>query len=314
MKSPPGTLALGFVRDELNLLRESGLYNLVPTIGSPQGAWIEVDGRRVLNLCSNNYLGLANDPRLVKAAQDAAAKYGIGPGAVRSIAGTMDLHVELERKLAEFKGAEAAISVQSGFLANQAVIPNVCPDAQDAVVTDELNHASIIDAVRLTKARRFIYRHNDVSDLRAKLAEARGARRVLVVTDGVFSMDGDVAPLPAIVDAAESAGAMVMVDDAHGEGVLGSHGRGIVNHFHLEGRVHFEVGTLSKAFGVVGGFVAGERETIEFFRQKARPFLFSSALTPPDVAAAIAAVDALSSSDREVKKLWENTAYFVKEM
>ncbi len=189
--------------------------------------------------------------------------------------------------------------MQSGFLANQATIPNVCPDAEDAVVTDELNHASIIDAVRLTKARRFIYKHNDVDDLAAKLAEAKGARRTLVVTDGVFSMDGDIAPLPAIVETAERAGAWVMVDDAHGEGVLGSHGRGIVNHFGLEGRVHFEIGTLSKAFGVVGGFIAGEKETIEYLRQKARPFLFSSALTPADVAAAIAAVEILDSSDQK---------------
>ncbi len=308
------THALQFVREELSRLRESGLYNEVPTLGTAQGAWIEVDGKRVLNLCSNNYLGLANDPRLVKAAQDAIAHYGIGPGAVRSIAGTMDLHVELEKKLAAFKGAEAALSVQSGFLANQATIPNVCPDAEDAIITDELNHASIIDAVRLTKARRFIYRHNDVDDLAAKLAEAKSARRKLVVTDGVFSMDGDIAPLPAIVETAERSGAWVMVDDAHGEGVLGSHGRGIANHFGLEGRVHFEIGTLSKAFGVVGGFVAGEKDTIEFLRQKARPFLFSSALTPPDVAAAIAAVDILSSSDREVTTLWENTRHLVAEM
>jgi glycine C-acetyltransferase len=226
----------------------------------------------------------------------------------------MDLHVELERKLARFKGAQAALSVQSGFLANQATIPNVCPDADDAIITDELNHASIIDAVRLTKARRFIYRHNDVGDLAAKLDEAKSARRRLVVTDGVFSMDGDIAPLPAIVETCEKAGAMVMVDDAHGEGVLGSHGRGIVNHFGLEGRVHFEIGTLSKAFGVVGGFIAGENETIEYLRQKARPFLFSSALTPPDAAASIAAVDALASSDREVKRLWENTRRLVAEM
>jgi glycine C-acetyltransferase len=190
----------------------------------------------------------------------------------------------------------------------------VCPDAEDAVVTDELNHASIIDAVRLTKARRLINQHNDVDDLAAKLAEAKGARRTLVVTDGVFSMDGDVAPLPAIVETAERAGAWVMVDDAHGEGVLGSHGRGIVNHFGLEGRVHFEIGTLSKAFGVVGGFIAGEKETIEYLRQKSRPFLFSSALTPADVAAAIAAVEILDSSDQEVTCLWENTRHLVAEM
>lgn len=314
MNSSPGTLSLPFVNEELARLRESGLYNEVPTIGSAQGAWIEVNGKRVLNFCSNNYLGLANDPRLVKAAQEAIARYGIGPGAVRSIAGTMDLHVELEKRLAAFKGAEAAISVQSGFLANQATIPNICPDAEDAIITDELNHASIIDAVRLTKAKRFIYRHNDVADLEVKLQEARAARRKLVVTDGVFSMDGDIAPLPAIVETSERHQAMVMVDDAHGEGVLGKNGRGIVDHFHLEGRVHFEVGTLSKAFGVVGGFITGEKATIDYLRQKARPFLFSSALTPADVAAAIAAVDILESSDELVRRLWDNARYFVAEM
>jgi len=314
MRHAPSATNLPFVREELDRLRESELYNEVPTIGSAQGSWIEVNGKRVLNLCSNNYLGLANDPRLVEAAKRAIDEYGIGPGAVRSIAGTMDLHVELEKKLAAFKGAEAAISVQSGFLANQATIPNACPDAEDAIITDELNHASIIDAARLTKARRLIYRHNDIADLAAKLADAKGARRKLVVTDGVFSMDGDIAPLPRIVEAAEEAGAMVMVDDAHGEGVLGNHGRGIVNHFELEGRVHFEVGTLSKAFGVVGGFITGDADTIDFLRQKARPFLFSSALTPPDVAAAIAAVDILSESDQLVKKLWENTAALVRQM
>ena len=314
MKHAPSTTNLPFAKEELDRLREAGLYNEVPTIGSPQGAWIQVNGKRVLNLCSNNYLGLANDPRLVEAAKRAIDEYGVGPGAVRSIAGTMDLHIELEKKLAAFKGAEAAISVQSGFLANQATIPNVCPDAEDAIITDELNHASIIDAARLTKARRLIYRHNDVNDLAAKLVEAKAARRKLVVTDGVFSMDGDIAPLPRIVEAAEEAGAMVMVDDAHGEGVLGKHGRGIVNHFELEGRVHFEVGTLSKAFGVVGGFITGDADTVDFLRQKARPFLFSSALTPPDVAAAIAAVDILTESDRLLKKLWENTASLVREM
>ena len=314
MKHAPSTTNLPFVKEELDRLREAGLYNEVPTTRFRAGL---VDrGQREARPQSvlEQLFGLANDPRLVEAAKRATDEYGVGPGAVRSIAGTMDLHIELEKKLAAFKGAEAAISVQSGFLANQATIPNVCPDAEDAIITDELNHASIIDAARLTKARRLIYRHNDVTDLAAKLVEAKAARRKLVVTDGVFSMDGDIAPLPRIVEAAEEAGAMVMVDDAHGEGVLGKHGRGIVNHFELEGRVHFEVGTLSKAFGVVGGFITGDADTVDFLRQKARPFLFSSALTPPDVAAAIAAVDILTESDRLVKKLWENTASLVREM
>jgi glycine C-acetyltransferase len=218
----------------------------------------------------------------------------------------MDLHLELEEKLARFKGAEAALSLQSGLIANVATVPALLDSPEDAVFTDALNHASIIDAVRLTKARRFIYNHNDVGDLEAKLAEGAAARRKLVVTDGVFSMDGDIAPLDGIVKAAEKAGALVMVDDAHGEGVLGSHGRGIADHFGLEGRVDIEVGTLSKAFGVVGGFVTGKQVLIDYLRQKARPFLFSSAVTPPDVAACIAAVDILTETDEPVRKLWAN--------
>jgi glycine C-acetyltransferase len=297
---------LDFMSAELDRLKSEGLYNTIRVVGSPQGGWIEVDGKRVLNLCSNNYLGFGNDPRLVSRAAKALKERGIGPGAVRSIAGTMDLHLELEAKLAAFKGAEAALSLQSGLIANVATVPALVDAAEDAVFTDALNHASIIDAVRLTKAQRFIYKHNDVDDLRAKLKDGAGARRKLVVTDGVFSMDGDIAPLDAIVDAAEAAGAMVMVDDAHGEGVLGSHGRGIADHFGVEGRVDIEVGTLSKAFGVVGGFVTGKQVLIDFLRQKARPFLFSSAVTPPDVAACIAAVEILTETDEPVRKLWEN--------
>jgi len=297
---------LDFMAAELERLKSEGLYNTIRTLGSPQGGWIRIEGKRVLNLCSNNYLGFGNDPRLVKRAAEALKTHGVGPGAVRSIAGTMDLHLELEEKLARFKGAEAALSLQSGLIANVATVPAILETAEDAVFTDELNHASIIDAVRLTKARRFIYKHNDVGDLKAKLVEGKDARRKLIVTDGVFSMDGDIAPLPDIVEAAEAAGAMVMVDDAHGEGVLGSHGRGIVDHFGLHGRVEIEVGTLSKAFGVVGGFVSGPRVLVEYLRQKARPFLFSSAVTPPDVAACIAAVEVLTETDEPVRKLWEN--------
>lgn len=299
-----------FITEELARLRETGLYNTIRTIESAQGAWIRVDGRRVLNMCSNNYLGFANHPKLVKAAKDILDEFGIGPGAVRSIAGTMSLHKELEKKLANFKKVEDTLSLQSGLVANQAVIPAIADSAEDAIFTDELNHASIIDGVRLSRAKRFIYAHNNATELEQKLEEARNARRKLIITDGVFSMDGDIAPLPGICDAAEKYDAFVMVDDAHGEGVLGSHGRGIVDHFHLHRRVDIEVGTLSKAFGVVGGFVAGRRELIEFLRQKARPFLFSSAVTPPDVAACMAAVDILSESDEPVKRLWENTRYF----
>ncbi len=300
-----------FLAGELAALRADGLYNTIRHLDGPQGAWLTVDGRRVLNFCSNNYLGLANDPRLVQAAKDALDRYGIGPGAVRTIAGTMTIHDELEEKLARFKEVEATISLQSGFTANLGVIP-VLVGAEDVIISDELNHASIVDGVRLAKAKRAIYRHADVGDLRAKLAEARagGARRVLVITDGVFSMDGDVAPLDAITEACDEFEAMVMVDDAHGEGVLGKGGRGIVDHFGLQGRVDVEVGTMSKAFGVAGGYVAGSARLVEWLRQRARPFLFSSAVTPPDVAACIAAVDILAASTELVDRLWANADRF----
>lgn len=306
---------LDFIDEELQQAKEKGLYITIRTIESPQGAWIVVDGKKVLNMCSNNYLGFADDPELKEAAKKAIDEFGVGPAAVRTIAGTMKLHVELERKLAEFKGAEAAILYQSGFNANLGTIPALVPSPEDLIVSDELNHASIIDGVRLSKAKRVIYKHLDADDLDKQLSEhAPGARRILIITDGVFSMDGDIAPLDKIVEVAEKYDAMVMVDDAHGEGVLGRGGRGIVDHFGLHGRVDVEVGTLSKAFGVVGGYVAGPAKVVEFLKQKARPFLFSSAPTPPDVAAAIAAVDILNRSEERVKKLWDNTNYFKSEM
>ncbi len=303
-----------FIHDELARLKEVGLYNTVRTISSPQGAWIVVDGEKVVNMCSNNYLGFANDPRLVNAAREILAKYGIGPGAVRSIAGTMDFHNELEKKLAEFKGSGATLSLQSGLVANQAVIPSMIDSKEDAIFTDELNHASIIDGVRLTKAQRFIYEHCNMTSLKSKLEEGKNARRKMIITDGVFSMDGDIAPLDEIVDLAEQYNAFTMVDDAHGEGVIGKGGRGIADHFALHGRCDIEVGTLSKAFGVMGGFVSGKKEVIEYLKQKARPFLFSSAATPPDVAACMAAVDILQSDETPVKKLWENGRYFKQKM
>lgn len=299
-----------FIHDELARLKEAGLYNTIRTISSPQGAWIVVDGEKVVNMCSNNYLGFANDPRIVSAAREILADYGIGPGAVRSIAGTMDFHNKLEKKLAEFKGAEDTLSLQSGLIANQAVIPSMMDGKEDALFTDELNHASIIDGVRLTKAQRFIYKHNDMEDLKAKLEEGKNARKKMIITDGVFSMDGDIAKLDEIVDLAEHYGCFTMVDDAHGEGVLGKGGRGIADHFGLHGRCDIEVGTLSKAFGVMGGFVSGKKEVIEYLKQKARPFLFSSASTPPDVAACMAGVDILMNDDTPVRKLWANGDYF----
>lgn len=305
---------LQFIIDERERLEREGLLVRIRTIESPQGAWITVDGKKVLNLCSNNYLGLANHPRLKQAAQGAIDLFGVGPAAVRSIAGTMSLHVELEYRLARFKRVEAAISFQSGFNSNLATIPALV-GREDLIFSDELNHASIIDGCRLSGAPIIRFEHCNPASLEQKLQEnypAGSSRRALIITDGVFSMDGDIAPLPDLVAIAERHNAMIMVDDAHGEGVLGEGGRGAVDHFHMHGRVDVEVGTLSKAFGVVGGFVAGKKIVVEHLRQKGRPFLFSSALTPADVAACSAAVDLLESSDDLVQKLWSNTRYFKK--
>ena len=305
---------LDWIQTELQNLKDAGLYNRIRTLGSPQGAWLVVDGKRVLNFCSNNYLGLANHPHLLEAAAAAMQKFGLGPAAVRSIAGTMELHLELEKRLAAFKGVESAITFQSGFTANLATIPALV-GKDDAIVSDELNHASIIDGSRLSGARILRYAHCDPEDLKRVLQENRTLYpRMLVVTDGVFSMDGDVAPLDKIYEVVQQFDAILMVDDAHGEGVLGHGGRGIVDHFHLHGKVDVEVGTLSKAFGVVGGVVAGNPLVVEWLRQRGRPFLFSSAMTVPDVAACLAAVDVLEGSTELVDRLWENTRYFKTEM
>jgi len=300
---------------EMEELKEQGLYVYIRTLEGPQGSWLTIGGRKVLNMCSNNYLGFANEPRLKEAAKKAIDKWGVGPGAVRTIAGTLKIHEELEKALAEFKKVEAVLFLQTGFIANQAVIPAIV-GAGDAILSDELNHASIIDGVRLSKAERYIWKHRDVKDLEEKLKEAteKGARRKLIITDGVFSMDGDLAPLPEIVELAEKYDAMVMVDDAHGEGVLGEAGRGIVDHFGLHGRVDIEIGTLSKAFGVVGGYVAGKKELIDYLKQKARPFLFSTPLSPADTAASLEAVKILMESGDRVKKLWDNARYFKENM
>lgn len=303
---------LQFILDERDRLEREGLLVHVRTLESPQGAWIVVDGRKVLNLCSNNYLGLANHPRLKEAAHKAIDAFGVGPAAVRSIAGTMSLHTELEKKLARFKKVEAVLSFQSGFNSNVAVIPALV-GKEDIIFSDELNHASIIDGCRLSGATVIRYQHCNPDSLAQKLAEHypnSSSRRAMIITDGVFSMDGDIAPLSRLGEVTEKYNALLMVDDAHGEGVLGRGGRGAVDHFRMHGRVHVEVGTLSKAFGVVGGFVAGKALIIEHLRQKGRPFLFSSAVTPADVAACCAAVDLLESSDDAVRKLWQNTDYF----
>ena len=305
---------LDWVTQEIAGLKEQGLYNNIRTIGSPQGAWLTVDGKNVLNFCSNNYLGLANHPKLVEAAKEATKKYGVGPAAVRSIAGTMDLHVQLEQRLAKLKGAEDVITFQSGFTANLGTIPALV-GKDDVIFSDRLNHASIIDGCRLSGAKIIAYEHNDADALEDAIKEhASNFRRALIVTDGVFSMDGDVAPLPALYEVAQKYDILFMVDDAHGEGVLGKGGRGIVDHFNLHGKIDVEVGTMSKAFGVVGGMVAGKKEIIEWLKQRGRPFLFSSAVTAPDAAACLAAVDLLEGSTELVDKLWANAKYFKEEM
>ena len=303
-----------WILKEIKNLKEAGLFKNIRTIQSPQGAWLIVDGKRVLNFCSNNYLGLANHPSLLAAAQSMLTKYGVGPAAVRTIAGTMDIHLELEKRMAEFKKVESAITFQSGFSANLAVIQALV-GKEDVIFSDELNHASIIDGCRLSGARIVRYAHCDPNSLEEVIKINEGThRRALIITDGVFSMDGDIAPLDKLCDVATANDILLMVDDAHGEGVLGEGGRGIVDHFKLHGKVDFEVGTFSKAFGVVGGVVAGKGVIIDWLRQSGRPFLFSSAVTPADVGACIAAIDLLESSTDLIDKLWENTRYFKGQM
>ena len=305
---------LKWIEDEINQLKEGGLYNRIRTLSSPQGAWLVVDGEHKLNLCSNNYLGLANHPRLVKAAQDAVEEYGVGPAAVRTIAGTTDLHLMFEERMAGFKNVKSAISFQSGFNANLGTIPALV-GKDDVIFSDELNHASIIDGCRLSRAKIIRFAHGDPDDLERVLGEQRSNfPRAMVITDGVFSMDGDIAPLDRIYEVSKSYDAILMVDDAHGEGVMGNGGRGIVDHYNLHGKVDIEVGTLSKAFGVVGGVVAGNPLVVEWLRQRGRPFLFSSAMTIPDIAACIAALDVLEESTELVDKLWKNTDYFKSQM
>ncbi len=305
---------LAWLSDELQSLRDQGLFNTIRTIGSACGPHMIVDGKPVLNLVTNNYLGLANHPRLREAAQRAIDEWGVGPAAVRSIAGTLRLHVELEKRLAAFKGVDDALYVQSGFCANQAAIPPLV-GKEDVIFTDRLNHASIIDGCRLSGAKIIIYEHCDPADAESKIKEHLPQyRRGLLVTDGVFSMDGDIAPLDQLYEVCERYGVMTMVDDAHGEGVLGRGGRGIVDHFNLHGKFDVEISTFSKALGVVGGAISGKQVIVDYIRQRARPFLFSSAVTPADTAACLAAIDLLEQSTELVDKLWENTRYFKEKM
>jgi len=300
---------LAFLDEELQDLRARGLYRWPRELRGAQAPVCEYDGRRVINLCSNNYLGLANHPALRAAAQRAIDTEGVGSGAVRTIAGNMAIHGELERRLAAFKRTEAALLFQSGFTANAGTVSAILGKG-DVVVSDELNHASIIDGCRLSGADRKIFPHKDVAAAQRCLEEVRGARRVLLITDGVFSMDGDVAPLPQLCALAREFGAIMMVDDAHASGVMGAGGRGTVEHFGLHGQVDVQVGTLSKAWACLGGYVAGRRSLIEFLMQRARPLLFSTSQPPSVAATAIAALDLIESDDGVIARLWENTRLF----
>jgi glycine C-acetyltransferase len=305
---------LAFLEAEIDELKAKGLYRRLRVVESEQKSRCVIDGREVITLSSNNYLGLNTHPRLRQAAEQAVRDFGAGSGAVRTIAGTMRLHEELEARLADFKHVEAVLTFQSGFTCNTGVIPIIAPEGA-TIVSDALNHASIIDGIRLTKAERRIFPHADMDALRQSLRDVRaadgGARRtILVITDGVFSMDGDIARLPAIVEAAEEAEAIVYVDDAHASGVLGRNGRGSVDHFDLHGRVHVQVGTLSKAIGVLGGYVAGPAALRTVLEHRARPFLFSTSHPPAVVAACLAAIDVLESEPELIDRLWENTRFF----
>lgn len=299
-----------FLKENLDALKNQGLYNEIDPVEGPNGAKITVNGSELINLSSNNYLGLATNPELKRIAKDAVDKYGVGAGAVRTINGTLDLHIKLEKKLAEFKGTEAAISYQSGFNCNMAAISAVM-DKNDAILSDQLNHASIIDGCRLSKAKIIAFNHSDMDDLRAKAKEATESglyNKVMVITDGVFSMDGDIAKLPEIVEIAKEFDLITYVDDAHGSGVTGK-GKGTVKHFGLEKEIDFQIGTLSKAIGVVGGYVAGKKDLIDWLKVRSRPFLFSTALPPGDVAAITAAVQMIIDSTELHDKLWENGDY-----
>ena len=298
-----------YLQEELNDMKEAGTFRPLIPLGSEQGSKVVIKGKKVIQLSSNNYLGLTSHPRIKDAALDALEQFGVGTGSVRTIAGTLDMHMELEEKLANFKHTEAALVFQSGFTTNQGVLSAILTE-KDVVISDELNHASIIDGIRLTKSARRVYKHVDMKSLELALKETQTYRKRLVVTDGVFSMDGNIAPLPEIVELAEKYDALVMVDDAHASGVLGKNGRGTVNHFGLDGRVHIQVGTLSKAIGVLGGYVASSRTLIDYLIHKGRPFLFSTSHPPAVTIANIEAIDVLLEEPELINRLWENTKFF----
>jgi len=295
---------------EVDSLREKDLLWNIKQLQGPSVPRSRVDGKEVVMLCSNNYLGLSDHPALKEAAIEAVKKYGAGSGSVRAIAGTMDLHVRLEEAIAKFKKTPDSIYYQSGFTANSGAIPQLGLEG-DLLISDELNHGSIIDGVRLSKAGRAIFKHKNMDDLRRVLEENKGkAKKTWILSDGVFSMDGDIAPLPAMVKLAQEYGAYVYVDDAHGDGVLGEHGRGITDHFHLHGQVECDMGTFSKGFGTVGGYIAGSKILKEFLLNKSRTYLLTGSHPPAVVAASIAAIELLEKDGSLVEKLWENTTYF----
>ncbi|MCP3031270.1 glycine C-acetyltransferase [Halobacillus sp. A1] len=302
-----------YLQDQLDEMKEEGTFrNLIP-LQSAQGSKVTIKGKEVIQLSSNNYLGLTSHPKMKEAADIANKEYGVGTGSVRTIAGTLKMHEDFEEKLAKFKHTEAALVFQSGFTTNQGILSSILTD-KDVVISDELNHASIIDGIRLTKAGRKIYKHVDMESLEQALKESSDYRTRLVVTDGVFSMDGNIAPLPEIVELCEKYDALVMVDDAHASGVLGDNGRGTVNHFGLDGRVHIQVGTLSKAIGVLGGYAASTKTLREYLIHKGRPFLFSTSHPPAVTAANDAAIDVLLNEPELIDKLWDNTKFFKKEL
>lgn len=304
--------SLEWVDQELENLKNEGRYVPIRILETSQGAHVKIEGKEVLNMCSNNYLGLANNPEVKKAVVEAIDEYGIGAGAVRSIAGTMEIHMKLEEKLASFKHMESALVYQGGLLANLGTIP-VLVGKEDVIFSEELNHASIIDGMRLSSAKRYVYDHMSVENLEKNLKEHRKeGKRSLIVTDGVFSMDGDIAPVKEIQELKDKYDTMFYVDDAHGEGVLGKNGRGIVDHFGLQGKVEIEMGTFSKALGSMGGFVAGSQKLIDLLKQRARPFLFSSALNPGDTAGVLKSIEIMERDDSLVKKLWENANFLQK--
>ncbi|UAC49451.1 glycine C-acetyltransferase [Bacillus aquiflavi] len=298
-----------YLQAELDEMKKEGTFRELVPLESDQGSKVVINGKEVIQLSSNNYLGLTSHPRLRKAALKSVEKYGAGTGSVRTIAGTFTMHMELEKKLAKFKHTEAALVFQSGFTTNQGVLSAILT-AEDVVISDELNHASIIDGIRLTKAARRIYKHVNMEDLEKALQETQNYRKRLIVTDGVFSMDGNIAPLQKIVELAEKYDALVMVDDAHASGVLEKNGRGTVNHFGLDGRVHIQVGTLSKAIGVLGGYVASTRTLIDYLIHKGRPFLFSTSHPPAVTEANIEAINVLLEEPERIETLWKNTTFF----